>query len=202
MPVSSHRPLLAHTVGALVLAGVLAGGPASAHNSVEDRSPKPGAVITSSPVAVSIATNDEFLDLSGESRGFAIVGIDESGLFYGDGCVDIIEQRMVAEVPLGQAGTYTIAYQFISADGHSLSESYTIDFAPGPDHVVTEGQAEAPVCGATAPSVAEPTPALEPADVPQQESQTTVSPAVIAGIVAAVALGAVILVAARTRKRT
>ena len=207
MSASSHRPLLAHTVGALVLAGVFLGGPASAHNSVEDRTPEPGEVVASSPVAVSIATNDEFLDLSGEGRGFAIVGIDESGLFYGDGCVDIIEQRMVAELPLGQAGTYRIAYQFISADGHSLSESYTIDFAPGPDHVVTEGQAEAPVCGATAPPVAQPVPALEAADVPQQESETIVSPAVIAGIVAAVTLGAVILVAvilvaARARKRT
>jgi methionine-rich copper-binding protein CopC len=202
MSASLHRPLLTHTVGALVLAGVFLGGPASAHNSVEDRTPEPGAVVTSSPIGVSIATNDEFLDLSGEGRGFAIVGIDESGMFYGDGCVDIIEQRMVAELPLGQAGTYTIAYQFISADGHSLSESYTIEFAPGPDHSAAEGRAEAPVCGATAPPVAEPAPALEPADVPQQESERVGSPAVIAGIVAAVALGAVIVGAARTRKRT
>jgi copper resistance protein C len=201
MSASSHRPLLAHTVGALVLAGIFLGGPASAHNSVEDRTPEPGAVVTSSPIAVSIATNDEFLDLSGEGRGFAIVGIDESGLFYGDGCVEIIERRMVAELALGQAGTYTIAYQFISADGHSLSDSYTIEFAPGPDHSAAEGHAEAPVCGATAPPVAEPLPVLEPADVPRQEPVATVSPAVIAGILAAVVLAAGLLVVARTRKR-
>ena len=201
MSASSHPPLLAHTVGALVLAGVFLGGPASAHNSVEDRTPEPGAVVTSSPVAVSIATNDEFLDLSGEGRGFAIVGIDASGMFYGDGCVDIVEQRMVAELPLGQAGTYTIAYQFISADGHSLSDSYTIEFAPGPDHSAAEGRAEAPVCGATAPPVAQPVPALEAADVPRQEPVATVSPAVIAGILGAVVLTAGLLVVARTRKR-
>jgi copper resistance protein C len=209
MTSSTHRPFFARTAGVLALVGFLVANStgASAHNAVEDRSPEPGATVTSSPVTVSIATNDEFLDLGGDARGFAIVGIDEGGLFYGDGCVEIIERRMVAEVPLGQAGTYTIAYQFVSADGHSLSDSYTITFVPGPDHVASEGHTAAPVCSPPA-SVEEttqpgdePNPALEDATATEDGSVFELSVPTIAGLVVLVVVAVGLIVSgARARK--
>lgn len=209
MPSPSHRPAFAHTVGVLALAGFLVSSVsvASAHNSVEDRSPEPGATVTSSPITVSIATNDEFLDLSGDARGFAIVGIDEGGLFYGDGCVEIIERRMVAELALGREGTYTIAYQFVSADGHSLSDSYTINFVPGPDHVVTEGHTATPVCsppaavGETPQPVDKPQPTLEDATATEDGSVFALSLPASAGLVVLVVVAVGLIVSgARARK--
>ncbi|MFM1952978.1 MAG: hypothetical protein RL187_187, partial [Actinomycetota bacterium] len=61
--------------------------PALAHNVVEERIPEPGSTVTESPVAISITSNDTYLDLSGAGQGFGIVVRDTQGLYYGDGCV-------------------------------------------------------------------------------------------------------------------
>lgn len=141
-------PTLRISTGALFATVALLVGPAAvAHNVVEDRIPVPESIITDSPVEVSIATDDIFLDLGENQGGFAIVMMDEAGLYYGDGCVELQERRMTASIPLGGAGTYTVVYQFVSADGHSLSESYTVEFQPTEDHVETPGIPTAPVCG-------------------------------------------------------
>lgn len=124
---------------------------AFAHNVVEQRSPEPGSTITESPVTISIATDDEFLDLSGESRGFGIVLLDANGLYYGGGCIDITERVMGTSIAFGEPGEYTIVYQFVSADGHSLSESYDITFAPTAIHTPAIGYSTPPLCGVEPP---------------------------------------------------
>ena len=149
--------------GALfALAALLAGPPALAHNVVEDRIPVPESTITDSPVEVSIATDDIFLDLGENQGGFAIVMMDEAGLYYGDGCVKLQERQMTASIALGSAGTYTVVYQFVSADGHSLSESYTVEFQPTEDHVETAGVPNPPVCGVEYQAPEEPPVATSP----------------------------------------
>lgn len=147
------RRLRALSSGLLFLVIVAAGAsPAVAHNSVGERSPAPGSVVSTSPLAVTINTSDVLLDLSGEGKGFVIVARDATGLYYGDGCVVLGERSMSGEVSLGNPGSYTIAYQFVSADGHSLADSYTIEFEPGPGHTSTPGQHSAPLCGGDAPA--------------------------------------------------
>jgi len=121
--------------------------PALAHNVVENRTPSPYSVVTESPMEVSIATDSDFLDLGGKSRGFAIAVRDSSGLYFGDGCVDLTQRRIHSRIDLGQPGVYTILYQFVSADGHSLSESYEVTFAPENDHAAAQGSSTAPACG-------------------------------------------------------
>jgi copper resistance protein C len=131
----------------LALMSALVASPAIAHNQVLTVSPEPDSVVTESPLAISITTSDQLLDLGGEGRGFAMTVTDESGLFYGDGCVIVDAATMSALVPLGEQGQYTITYQYVSADGHSLSDRYSVSFEPGETHVPRQGFAEAPVCG-------------------------------------------------------
>lgn len=136
---------------ALIAAALSLGFPAFAfaHNVVEDRDPAADSVVTTSPVTVSISTNDSFLDTGDATRGFAIVARDAAGLYYGDGCVSITEATMTATVALGEGGTYSVLYQFVSADGHTLQDAYTVVFEPSPDHVPAAGLSTAPVCGDT-----------------------------------------------------
>jgi methionine-rich copper-binding protein CopC len=136
-----------------LVAGVLALGvatPALAHNVVEDRDPAADSVVTTSPVTVSISTNDLFLDTGDATRGFAIVAQDDVGLYYGDGCVILVERTMSATIDLGGPGIYTVLYQFVSADGRTLQDRYTFVFEPGGDHSPAVGLDAPPVCGATA----------------------------------------------------
>lgn len=183
------RWIVALVAGALALGSA---APALAHNVVEDRDPAADSVVTQSPVTVSISTNDSFLDTGDATRGFAIVAQDGAGLYYGDGCVNIDERTMSATIDLGGPGTYTVLYQFVSADGHTLQDSYTFVFEPGADHVPASGRSGAPVCGETAEDVPaeETTPEIiAPLDAHQVVADETVSLIpTIAGVVVLIVL--------------
>ena len=126
---------------------VFGGSPALAHNVVENYTPEPGSTVTESPVDISLTSNDLYLDLAGDGQGFGIVVRDSQGLYYGDGCHLVDERTLSASVELGEAGTYEIVYQFVSADGHSLSESYTFEFAPAASHSPAVGYETPAECG-------------------------------------------------------
>lgn len=126
------------------LAGI---SPVFAHNLVLDTIPQAEDTVTESPLEVHVITSDELLDLAGTGAGFAIAVQDEAGSYYGDGCVTIAERDMFTTVELGEAGTYQVTYQFVSADGHSLSESFVFAFAPDASHSPAIGQPVAPQCG-------------------------------------------------------
>lgn len=186
MPADSARfsPALSALTGVVLLVALTGmGSVALAHNVVEDRIPVPESTITDSPVDISLSTDDFFLDVGGNQRGFAIVMVDSDGLFYGDGCVELVERHMKASVALGKPGTYSVVYQFVSADGHSLSESYTVEFEPAADHTPSPGNPLAPVCGVdyVAPEVLTeiPTPSddVAPASVPHDSNPMSPIPA-------------------------
>ncbi len=120
---------------------------ATGHNVVVETSPVAGSTISDSPVDIRIVTNDKLRDLTGTGSGFAIVVRDASGLYYGDGCVTVGDNDMSATADLGNAGDYTVTFQFVSADGHSLSDSFDFTFNPSPGHVPASGFEEAPQCG-------------------------------------------------------
>lgn len=198
-PIQIHRyPLFA----ALTVVLLSVAGPAQAHNVVDSRSPAPDSIVTQSPVEVSIATDDDFLDLGGKSRGFAIAVTDSAGLYFGNGCVDISERRMHSLVDLGEPGVYTITYQFVSADGHSVSESYGVTFSPENDHSVAVGTPSAPVCGVQNATPTEETQvAMTPVTMPVEDSRAPSAGIIGLGIgVAALALILAIFLA-RIRSR-
>ena len=136
-------------LGSLVcVAGLVVGSPtALAHNAVLNEDPERDSVVTVSPLPISVTTNDALLDLMGEGQGNQIAVTNEAGEYFGDGCVTLGTNSLEALVPLGEAGVYTITYQFVSADGHSVSDSYQITFEPGSSHVPAMGQPSLPLCG-------------------------------------------------------
>lgn len=137
-------------------------GSAFAHNAVVSTTPAEGETLTELPAVFEIVTNDQMLDIAGDGTGFALQVSDADGLFYGDGCLTVDGAAMSMPATLGEAGTYTLAYQLISADSHTLSGEFTFDYAPAADAVVTPGSPEPLRCGDPIPGGADPAPSEVP----------------------------------------
>lgn len=120
--------------------------PAAAHNYLVDSTPAEGEVLTALPEVFSVTTNEAMLDLGGSGSGFGIEVSDSEGLYYGDGCVTIEGATMSSVAALGDPGNYTLVYQFVSADGHTLSDSIDFEWAPEGDAERSEGASEAGDC--------------------------------------------------------
>lgn len=126
----------------------LAATPASAHNYVVGSTPAAGAVVTAQPGRVSITTNDNLLDLAGDGAGSAmqVSGPTDAPRFYGTGCATVFGPTLETEVQLGQPGEYTVVWQTVSTDGHSISDTFTFTWQPDPSQVLAAGSATAPTC--------------------------------------------------------
>lgn len=140
--------------GALAVSAGFAGAllapapPASAHNYVVDATPAADEALTELPENFVITTNEPLLDIDGTASGFALQVSDADGAFYGDGCVTVSGASMSVDAPqLGAAGDYELAFQFVSADGHTVSERYSFTWDPAADYEPAEGVATAPNCG-------------------------------------------------------
>ena len=201
---TSRTNRLSHLLCATALGVLLVGvSPASAHNVVEDRSPAPDSTVTESPVSISLTTDDMFLDLGGEARGFGVVVRDSGGLYYGNGCVEVDERTMTASADLGGAGTYEILYQFVSADGHSRSERYEFVFEPGPEHSAATGFDTPAECGVPRdPPVEESAPVAEPTPTSETIAENPPrDPFLIVGFLSLVSIAVVVWVVWRIRQK-
>jgi methionine-rich copper-binding protein CopC len=147
LPARMRAALLAWSTVAAVALISWSAAVANGHNAVMETSPGAGSTVSDSPVGIRIVTNDQLLDLTGTGSGFAIVVQDADGLYYGDGCVTVGDTDLSAMADLGQAGDYTVTFQFVSADGHSLSDSFGFSFAPDGSHRPARGFPDPPVCG-------------------------------------------------------
>jgi methionine-rich copper-binding protein CopC len=135
--------------GIVVLVTTLCGAaPAFAHNYVVGTTPEAGSTVTEQPGVVSITTNDNLLDLSGEGAGSAIQvsGPADAPLYYGDGCATVSGPTLSTEVQLGEPGEYTVVWQTVSTDGHSISDTFTFTWQPDATQVLGDGSAAAPTC--------------------------------------------------------
>ena len=152
----------AAAIAVAVLAVLATAGPASAHNYVVESTPAEGEVLTALPEQFSVTTNEALLDLGGSGSGFGLEIIDADGLYYGDGCVTVEGATMSAPAVIGEPGEYTLVYQVVSADGHTVSDSFGFTWAPEADVEASTGSTEAGDCnglyargdGAQAPSEA------------------------------------------------
>ena len=144
--------------------------PAIAHSEVVSSTPAEGEAVTAMPASFALTTNEAMLAVDG-GAGFAMQVTDAAGLFYGDGCLEVAGATMGMGAGLGAAGDYTLTYQFVSADGHTVSDSYGFAYAPVGDAAVQTGLAEPPVCGeASVTGGVEPSPA--PSEVRDEPSST------------------------------
>ncbi len=148
----------------LALAAALAGfaattagpvQPAAAHNRLVDSVPEAGEALAQLPPEFSITTNEDLLALpEGEIGGFAVDVVGPDGLHYSGGCPTIAGPTMSVPAGLGPAGDYELTWQLVSADGHTVSDSFGFSWVPPAGVAPTSGAEEAVPCGeAEQPSV-------------------------------------------------
>ena len=129
----------AAAIAVAVFAVLATAGPASAHNYLVESTPAAGEVLTVLPEQFSVTTNESLLDLGGSGSGFGLEVRDADGLYYGDGCVAVEGATMSGAAAIGAPGEYTLIYQLVSADGHTVSDSFTFEWAPEGDFERSEG---------------------------------------------------------------
>lgn len=141
----------AFAAAVLGIAGVLLfAAPASAHSYLVSSTPADDETLTELPEEFSITMNESLLDLAGDGTGFGMLVRDDAGRYYGDGCVTISGPTLSTPAALGEAGTYTLIYQVVSADGHPVSEEFAFEWAPGEGFEPATGSDAAPGCGGEA----------------------------------------------------
>lgn len=139
------RALAAVAVAGAVL--LAAATPAQAHNYLVGSTPAEGSTIAELPEAFSVTTNGPLLDLDGDGSGFAIEVTDADGRYYGDGCVTVRDATLSMGASLGEPGDYTLFWQLVSEDGHTVSGSFGFTWAGA---ATAAGAASPPDCGGTA----------------------------------------------------
>jgi len=153
-----RRRIAAVTLGAAVAVGAALGlaAPAQAHDYIVTSTPAEGETLTALPADFSVTSSATLLDLAGDASGFGIQVTDAAGRFYGDGCVSIVDTTVSTPAALGEAGDYSLVWQFVSSDGHPTSGTIGFAWAPPAGAVASAGSDTAPVCGVGAEEVPEP----------------------------------------------
>ncbi|WP_348789619.1 copper resistance CopC family protein [Leifsonia sp. NPDC080035] len=146
---------------------------ASAHDYLVSSDPAADSTVQSPLDTVALTFNDRVLDLGGNGSGtlLTVTGPDGAGTHYETGCPSIADAVVSAPVALGAAGQYTVAYQVVSADGHTVSNSYGFRYAPPAGTTAAAGSASSP-CGAAAT-----TPAATPEPTVTAQAGATPGPA-------------------------
>jgi methionine-rich copper-binding protein CopC len=149
---SAFRVAALVALGALVVVAPVLGAaaPAQAHNYLVSSTPAAGQTLTELPERFEVTTNGPLLTLGGSTGGFALQVKDAEGRFYGDGCVTVEGPTMSTAAALGAAGTYTVIWQVVSSDGHTVSDEFTFDWAPAAGQTASTGSATVPDCNGTA----------------------------------------------------
>jgi hypothetical protein len=157
------RALTASALGASFVAlavALLPAAAASAHDYLVGSDPTAGAVVTQPLHEVTLTFNDRVLDLSGNGSSslVTVTGPDGADRHFETGCATTADTMVSAPVALGGAGKYTITYQVVSADGHTVSNSLAFTYRPPAGTAAASGSGTS-TCGAksTAPADARPT---------------------------------------------
>lgn len=187
-------------VAAAIALAVAPAAAASAHDYLVSSDPASGSTVQSVAGSVTLTFNDRVLDLGGTGSGtlLTVTGPGSARTHFETGCPTIADTTVSAPVALGAAGQYTVAYQVVSADGHTVSGSYTFRYAPPAGTAVAAGAASTP-CGAS--STPEPTmttqaggaPAPAATDVVSTPRPTQAADSSNVGLVIGIAIGIVVL---------
>ncbi|MGK2936409.1 MAG: copper resistance CopC family protein [Solirubrobacteraceae bacterium] len=159
--------LLGATVVGMLVAWSALGivSPAGAHNYLVSSTPAADSTITELPDRFSVTTNGPLLDAIGDGSGFALQVFDADGRYYGDGCVSVEGSSAYTDAALGEAGDYTLLWQVVSEDGHTISDRFGFRWEPADPGSISQGAPTAPDCGGTAVTPGE-TPAETREDAP------------------------------------
>ena len=175
-------------------------GPASAHNQIVSSTPSPNETLTALPAQFSIQTNEALLDIGGTGRGFAFEIQDSAGMFYETGCVAIVDDNMFTAARLGAPGPYTIIYQLVSADGHTVSGRIPFTWAPSGAAIVTKGVSSPPGCNGS-PAPAKPDASGGGSEGTRGSTVPLADILWIGGVLVAVAIAVIVTIVLLTRRR-
>ena len=131
----------------VVVSAVFVGAPALpafAHNSPVGSTPAEGEVVTTQPEVIALETSDELLDL-GDGTAMQVQGPD--GLYYGDGCAEVVGVSAETRAQLGAPGEYTVTWRVVSTDGHPITGSWSFEWQPAAGAELATGADAAPTCG-------------------------------------------------------
>lgn len=149
--------------------------PAMAHNFYIDSTPGINEELTTVPEKFVVTTNDNLLNLGDSGGGFFMKVTGPDGLYYGDGCVTVDGPSVSMPASLGPAGNYTLDWQIVSADGHTISDTIPFTWEPGEGNESTaQGSSTVPDCSpevATAPG--EPEESDDAVTAPEQPAEST-----------------------------
>jgi copper resistance protein C len=139
-------------VGLLGLAAATTvAAPAQAHNYYVSSTPGINEILTTLPEQFIVTTNDNLLDLAGTGGGFFLEVIGPDGLYYGDGCVTVSGPSVSMPAAIGPAGDYSLAWQVVSTDGHTVSDTIPFHWQPATGaESTTKGSTSIPNCGGAA----------------------------------------------------
>jgi LPXTG-motif cell wall-anchored protein len=182
------RPLL--TLAAL-LAVLLPGVPAWAHNALAEATPAKNATLKKSPSEVKLRflqkLNPDYTTITVSDAAKAKV---ETSAPKVDGATGAV----AFGAPLAN-GVYTVAYQVVSTDGHTVKGSYQF--------TVNDPAAASPSAAAPSPEAPVPTteattaPVLAETAAKSEESSNTTIYVLIAGVVVVLAAGAFLFIRRR-----
>lgn len=152
--VAPRRAAVVALAAALAAPGLLTltAAPASAHNSLVGTDPAADRTLAEPLEQVTLTFDDVVLDLGGgegggEGGGTALDVTGPDGAHHATACPSVVDRTVSAPVALGEAGTYTVRWRVVSADGHPISGELAFDYAPPAGTPATAGTAAA-ACGA------------------------------------------------------
>jgi methionine-rich copper-binding protein CopC len=140
------RRLFAAVAGLAAAAALalLPAASASAHDYLVSSDPAADATVTAPQSTVTLTFNDRVLDYGSNTR---LEVTDAAKQHFETGCATVADRTVSAPLALGAAGQYTVTYQIVSADGHTVSESYAFQYQPPAGTPEAAGSPTTP-CGA------------------------------------------------------
>lgn len=184
-------------IAAAAALALLPAAAADAHDYLVGSDPAANATVTTPPDAVSLTFNDRVLDLSGtgSTNLLTVTGPGAATTHFETGCATVADTKVSAPVALGGAGDYTVTYQIVSADGHTVSSSYTFAYQPPAGATAAKGSATSPcrADGSAATAAPGATASAPPSAAASTPQPTAASNGTDLGLVIGIAIAIVVL---------
>lgn len=135
----------------ITLALLVPAGPALAHTSLSDSSPRDGERVGRAPAAVTLRFGEPV-----QSAFARVVVTSSDGNLVSQGRPDVVGRTVTTRLRnLPAVGRYSVAYRVVSADGHPVAGSVAFTYAPPGGGGAAPGPRQAPAATSTSRLVSE-----------------------------------------------
>ncbi|MBN9139998.1 MAG: copper resistance protein CopC [Micrococcales bacterium] len=138
----------ASVVAAGAALALVAAPAAEAHSVLVASTPEAGVTLAELPAEFSVTMNETLLSGAGDAA-FALRVRSSDGLYYGDGCLTIVDATVSTPAAIGPAGDYTLEWQVVSADGHPVGGEIPFTWT---GEATADGATEPAACGGAVPN--------------------------------------------------